>query len=201
MSQQASTQQSKGRRMLIFLIVLFALPILVVLIMYQLEWRPGGGSHGELVAPPRALQFPPLHDLHGKEIRGDQWKSKWSLVYMDASGCAAECQQQIHMLRQIHVSLNKEIERVQRILVIPADTDKAGLAALQQKYPDLIVLAGNETAGLVSQFDLPGQPAGTSGRVYLVDPLGNLMMSYPQNHDPKGLRDDITRLLQYSWVG
>lgn len=187
--------------MLLFLVALFVLPILVVLGMYQFDYRPGGASHGELIAPPKALQLPTLQDAQGKSFGTEQWKKKWHVVYVSDAGCAAECQQQVHLLRQIHVSLNKEIDRVRRVLIIPSAADPAELAALQAQYPDLVILAGDQAAPLAQQFDLPDQPANTSGRVYFVDPLGNLMMSYPAGYDPKGLREDITRLLKYSWVG
>lgn len=187
--------------MLLALVAIFALPLLVVLAMYQFEWRPGGASHGELVVPPRPLQLPVLHDLQGKEFRAGQWKNKWNLVYIDAAGCAAPCLAQMHLLRQVHASLSKEIDRVQRVLLIPANATGESLNALQQKYPDLVILVGGDVARPASQFDLPGQPAGSAGRVYLVDPLGNLMMSYPSEDDPKGLRKDLLRLLQYSWTG
>lgn len=200
MSQEIK-QQRKGRRLLVFLVVLFVLPILVVLAMYRFDYRPGGSSHGELIAPPKALQLSPVADLHGKPFGNAQWKAKWSLVYVSAAGCATECQEQIHLLRQIHVSLNKEIDRVQRVLIVPSFTDQAELTLIQQNYPDLIVLAGPAAASLAQQFDLPGKPAMAAGRVYLVDPLGNLMMSYPSGYQPKGLREDMTRLLKYSWVG
>jgi hypothetical protein len=194
-------QRSKGRWMLVFLLALFVLPILVVLAMYKLDYRPGGSSHGELIAPPRPLQFSSLQDLHGKPFGVEQWKTKWTIVYISAAGCAADCPKQVHLLRQIHVSLNKEIDRVQRVLLVPSVTDQAELAAIQQQYPDLVVLGGEQAAPLAEQFNLPGQTAGMSGRVYLVDPLGNLMMSYPSNFKPKGLREDMTRLLKYSWIG
>lgn len=198
---QETKQQRKGRRMLVFLVALFALPVLVVLTMYRIDYRPGGASHGELIVPPKALQLAPMQDLHGKPFGAAQWKSKWSMVYVSAAGCAAECRERVHLLRQIHVSMNKEIDRVQRILIVPAVADPAELAALQTQYPDLVILAGEQAAALAQQFDLSGQAAGTAGRAYLVDPLGNLMMSYPAGYDPKGLREDMTRLLKYSWVG
>jgi hypothetical protein len=39
------------------------------------------------------------------------------------------------------------------------------------------------------------------GRVYLVDPLGNLMMSYPADMNPKGMQTDLKKLLKNSWAG
>lgn len=198
---EVTPQQRKGRRMLVFLLVLFALPVLVVLGMYQFDYRPGGSSHGDLLAPPKGLRLPSTKTLQGEAFSADQWKKKWSVVFVSESGCNAGCQNSVHLLRQIHVSLNKEIDRVQRLLIVSNTADPAELAAIQLQYPDLVILAAPETAALARQFDLPGQPAGTSGRTYIVDPLGNLIMSYPSGFDPKGLREDMTRLLKYSWVG
>jgi len=194
-------QRRKGRRTFLLLFGLFAMPLLLVAAMYQFDWRPGGASHGQLVTPPRVLQLTDQTNLQGKPFRVVQWKEKWSLVYIAGPDCAAVCQEQLHTLRQVHVSLGKEIERLQRVLLVPADPQGAALVAIQQQYPDLFVLAGANVTSLASQFDLPGQPALSAGRVYLVDPLGNLMMSYPQGYEAKGLRKDLMRLLTYSWAG
>jgi cytochrome oxidase Cu insertion factor (SCO1/SenC/PrrC family) len=194
-------QQRKGRRMLLILLVLFSLPLLAVMSMYWLDYRPGGASHGDLLTPPKALHPVAVTDLQGKSFGAEQWKSKWHLVMIADGNCADECQQRVHLLRQIHVTLNKEIERVQRVLIVPNASDNTGLAALQQQYPDLVILVGAEATTLAGEFDLPGQPANTSERSYVVDPLGNLMMSYPAGFDPKGMQKDLTRLLKYSWVG
>lgn len=200
MQEITSFQQRKGRRMLLFLLVLFALPVLVVLSMYRFDYRPGGASHGELLTPPKQLQLPAVHDLKGTAFEPAAWKKKWHLVAVSDTQCTADCRERIHLLRQVHVTLNKEIERVQRVLIVP-HADIAELADLQTQYPDLVILTGDEAAALAGQFDLPGQPAATSGRAYIVDPLGNLIMSYPAGFDPKGLQKDMTRLLKYSWVG
>jgi hypothetical protein len=200
MQETTSLQQRKGRRMLLFLLVLFALPIVVVLSMYRFDYRPGGASHGELLTPPKPLRLPATHDLQGASFDAAAWKKKWHLVTIAEAQCAADCRERIHLLRQVHVTLNKEIERVQRILIVP-QADTAELADLQRQYPDLVILTGSDAAALAKQFDLPAQPATTSGRAYVVDPLGNLIMSYPAGFDPKGLQKDMTRLLKYSWVG
>ncbi|MDR2220840.1 MAG: hypothetical protein LBE24_09750 [Methylobacillus sp.] len=196
-----TTQQRKGRRMLLIMLVLFLLPLLVVLIMVGLDYRPGGESHGELVKPPRALLAPALTDWQGRDFSAEQWKDKWHLVVIANETCDADCQQRVYLVRQVHVMLNKEMSRAQRVLIVPDTADRAALETLQQKYPDLVILTGADAANLAQQFDLPDQPAATAGRVYIVDPLGNLMMSYPAGFDPRGLQKDMTRLLNYSWVG
>ena len=93
--------------------------------------------------------------------------------------------------------MNKEIDRVQRVLLVPADIKAETFSDLQKKYPDLIVLVGidAETVKFAAEF------SANRGNVFLVDPLGNLMMSYPEKFDPKGLRSDLSRLLKNSWAG
>jgi len=190
-------EKRRGRRMLLLLIALFALPLLIVATMYQFEWQPGGASHGQLISPPQPLQLLELQTLQGKNFGAVQWKDKWSLVYISRQGCDADCTAQLHDLRQIHASLHKEISRVQRVLLIASGDKDGNLASVQQQYPDLTILASPGAQQLAGQFGSAGQ----TGNVYLVDPLGNVMMRYPQGYQAKGLRKDLMRLLTYSWAG
>jgi cytochrome oxidase Cu insertion factor (SCO1/SenC/PrrC family) len=187
----------RGRRMLLLLLALFALPLLIVVTMYQLEWQPGGASHGQLISPPQPLQLLELQTLQGKSFGAEQWKDKWNLVYVSRQGCDADCTAQLHDLRQVHASLNKEIGRVQRVLLIASEDKDGNLASIQQQYPDLVILSDPGAQQLAGQFISTAQ----TGNVYLVDPLGNVMMRYPQGYQAKGLRKDLMRLLTYSWAG
>jgi ABC-type branched-subunit amino acid transport system substrate-binding protein len=119
------------------------------------------------------------------------------VVTVDATGCAEACAARVHMLKQVHTSINKDMDRVQRVLLVPADTGLQAYTDIQKKYPDLVILAGSdaEMVKFSAEFD------ANKGNVFLVDPLGNLMMSYPDKFDPKGLRSDLTRLLKNSWAG
>jgi cytochrome oxidase Cu insertion factor (SCO1/SenC/PrrC family) len=195
-----------GRKVLLILAVIFVLPFTVAATLHLLQFHPGGHSYGELVKPPKALQFPVLHDAQGKPFGAEQWGKKWSIVVIGTGDCNDACHKQLHLLQQVHISLGKEIERVQRVLLIPVGITKDAAVDLQGRYPNLVVLTGTdtETVNFAHKFDLSGQTAESSGRTYLVDPLGNLMMSYPQGKEglnPKGLRKDITRLLKNSWAG
>jgi cytochrome oxidase Cu insertion factor (SCO1/SenC/PrrC family) len=137
--------------------------------------------------------------VQGKAIKPQQWLKIWSIVTIDTTGCAEACQAQIHLLKQVHTSLDKDIKRVQRVLLAPSiNADTA--SALQKQYPDLIILAGADaqSSQLMAEFNVAGTP---KGRVYLVDPLGNLMMSYPADMNPKGMQTDLKKLLKNSWAG
>lgn len=193
------TNQKSGRKVLFILAIVFVLPFTVAATLHLLNLKPSGHSYGELIHPARSLQFPSLHDDENKDFTAQQWLKKWTVLTVNTS-CDQACQSQVHLLKQVHTSLGKEVKRVQRVMLVPADMQNETFDALQKQYPDLIILAGAdaETMKFAEQFGLSDQPAG---QVYLVDPLGNLMMRYPENLDPKGMRKDLLRLLKNSWAG
>ncbi len=198
MTEQHKLQpQVRSKKTFYLLILVFVLPFLSAVLLHLLDLKPSGKSYGNLVQPPKSLQIPILNDMQGQAFKPVQWQKIWSIVMIDDTNCAAPCQAQVHMLKQVHTSMNKEIKRVQRILLVPSNTQTATLIELQKKYPGLVVLNGTDAE--IAQFAQTFQQ--TTGSVYLVDPLGNLMMSYPEKFDPKGLRSDLTRLLKNSWAG
>ncbi|MBU3735904.1 MAG: hypothetical protein FGM62_02895 [Methylobacterium sp.] len=185
--------------MLILLLVIFAMPVLLVVGMYKIDWRPtSGSSYGQLLQPPRPLVLAGLHDARGSAFAAAGWKDKWTMLTIGAQGCPADCMERLRVMRQVHVALNKEIGRVQRVLLLPSGAPDDVIRTLQEIYPDLHVLTGAGTEELARQFEVSGTGGGS---IFLVDPLGNWMMTYPRQLDAKGLLSDLQRLLKYSWVG
>jgi len=46
-----------------------------------------------------------------------------------------------------------------------------------------------------------GETGDASAHIYLVDPLGHLMMRFPVDADPSRMKKDISRLLKVSRIG
>ncbi len=196
------SQQTKGRIVLIALVVFFAAPLFVVMAMYRFDWHPKGQSYGDLIEPVVPIKltetFKDVKTLDTTVESKMLWHDKWSAVIL-AEKCEVACQKRLHDARQIHASLEKDMNRLQRILI----TKQQDLADLQKQYPDLVILnqPTADVAALAKQFDVDGVSAYTSDRVYMVDPLGNLMLSYSNNVKPVEMRKDWVRLLKYSWAG
>lgn len=191
--------QSKGRKVFMLMVVFFVVPVIVVILMYQFNWKPNGKSLGELVHPPRLLSNPKaLTDEQGIVLSDQFWKTKWSIVYV-ADSCQQVCLDKLHNLRQLHVSLYKDIERAQRVLI----TNTQDVAKIKHDYPDLIIINKPEASvsSLVQEFQVKAENPMSSNRIYLVDSLGYFMMSYPASFPLADVRKDITRLLRYSWAG
>lgn len=191
--------QRKGRKVFMLMLVFFVVPIIVVIMMYHYNWKPSGVSSGELVQPPRLLNSPnDLQSSDAKVLKPLFWKEKWSVVYV-TDACEKACLTKLRDMRQLHVSLYKDIERTQRVLITTAQD----VTRIKQDYPDLIVINQPlaSVATLSEQFGVNSKSANVSGRLYLVDPLGHLMMSYQNNVPLADVRKDLSRLLRYSWAG
>lgn len=189
----------QGRLMLLMLVFFFSVPVLAVLLMHHYNWHPQTRTHGDLVTPPRALVIPgKLMTAQGIYVAPELFKDKWSMIYV-AHDCEAACEERLHVMRQLHASLAKDIRRVQRILI----ASNGNFEGLHQQYQDMVMLThpASEVTALRNQFDLADVPAGSGNRIYLVDPLGNLMMSFSDEVTPADIRKDMTRLLAYSWAG
>lgn len=198
MSELSQTSPQAGSKKTFYLLILvFILPFTMAVLLHFFDLRPSGKSYGNLIQPPKNLQIPALTDTHGKAFKPEQWHKIWSIVTVDSTGCAAPCANRLHMLKQVHTSMNKEIDRVQRVLLVPADASAEAYSEIQKQYPDLIILAGTD----IEMTKFSAEFNAAKDAVFLVDPLGNLMMSYPDKFDPKGLRSDLTRLLKNSWAG
>lgn len=192
-------QQRRGRMILICMLIFFITPIIAVIAMYKLDWRPKGESVGELVVPPKTMKMQqPLLNSNGLVTNINLLKEKWSMVYITAD-CDEQCKEKLHQMRQIHVSLYKEIPRMQRVLITTA-TD---VAELQNNYPELWILnqPNPDVIAFSKQFNIRDEISMSAGRIYLIDPLGQLIMSYSPSTSPALVRKDITRLMKYSWTG
>lgn len=195
----AVEMQRKGRMVFLLMLTFFVVPIVVVIMMYQLNWKPQGTSRGELVKPAHLLATPQnLSTEKGEPLAANFWKEKWSIVYI-AAYCAQACQQKLSDMRQLHVSLYKDIERTKRVLI----TNTKDTGDIKNKFPDLIVVnqSADGIAALSQEFAVNQENPLNSGRFYVVDPLGHFMMSYQADVPLADVRKDITRLLRYSWAG
>ena len=194
-----ANQQRRGRLILLSMLIFFLAPMVAVVAMYKLDWKPKGESIGELVTPAKLLTInEAILTSDGINTRPNLLKEKWSMVYI-AAICDDTCKNKLHTLRQLHVSLYKEIPRMQRIFI----TTSNQVAEQKRQHPDMLILNQPVTAitALSDQFNIKNESSMHADRIYLVDPLGHLMMSYAPNTEPALIRKDIIRLMKYSWAG
>lgn len=179
------------------LFLLFFGPLgIAVFLYYDTDWRPGGTSnHGELIVPAVPLPTVSLPTRAGERTGADFLRQHWSLVYLARNRCEEACRDALYNGRQMRMALGRLMQRVERVYLFVGEPPDTGFIAAE--HPDLVVAdaTGPEAAALVNAFT--GQAEG----YWLVDPLGNAMMRYPADEPPRGMLEDIKRLLRLSRIG
>jgi cytochrome oxidase Cu insertion factor (SCO1/SenC/PrrC family) len=210
---ERSAQDRRQRRTLIGLALMFFAPLgLSFYLYYGKNWHPGGHVNaGELIQPARPLPLLALPLLSTGETPPQFLKGKWTLLYLQHGPCDDECRRHLYDTRQVRLALDREMNRVQRVFI--GDGDCCDLQELKAAHPDLIAVragpADEPLLDLLPNQDLlrnrdlllSREAAVNSHRVYLIDPLGNLMMFYTPEAKPKGMLDDMKRLLRLSSIG
>jgi hypothetical protein len=180
------------------LAAIFLLPVAIAFAMYYGNlWRPSGlASKGELITPARPLNATGLHRADGTAAGNDALQGKWSLVYVGDGACDTDCRVALVFARQTRLALNNEMTRVQIVMLGTSNCCQPGY--LEQVVPGIKVLDASSTdaAPLLSQF-----PAARAQSLFIVDPLGNLMMRHDASHTSKDLLTDLKKLLKLSHIG
>lgn len=201
-----ASRQRRGRLVMLVLAGCFLLGVAIAYSLYVFGWRPAHtGNYGELVEPPRPIaRGAAFTTLEGGTLGADALQGKWTYVTFAAADCLKPCMQNLYKMRQVVAAQGKDATRVQRWLVISEPRDLDRLRHTLEEYPGMQVISGPRAVvqAFARQFALPsGTPVEDPDRIYLVDPLGNLMMSYPSGSDPSGMRKDLARLLRVSRIG
>jgi cytochrome oxidase Cu insertion factor (SCO1/SenC/PrrC family) len=194
MSNAVLPNKTVSRYKLILLFALFALPFALSYIAYYV-WKPTGqGSNYGQLLPVRALPDIVGTRLDGKPFSLSQLKGKWVMLQLDSGACNAYCQTKQYDMRQVRVAQGRERDRIERVWLV---TDKRAVDAdlLRQYSGTWVVRVGAEAVGQIAA-NTPPEDA-----VYLIDPLGNLMLRFPKNPDPRGMIKDIKQLLKASQIG
>ena len=206
MSKRALTRQ---RLTLIGIALLFLSPMLAAWITWQYVQRHGVSStvnHGDLVRPAQPLTEFSLQDGEGKSFTLKDLRGKWNLVYLGGNDCDSDCREVLYKMRQARLAQGGEMHRVRRIYIMRAPGGPApGLARALDKFTGTTALTGTAAAlaSVRAQFEqaAPQASDARTGWLYIVDPIGNIMMRYAPGFAGPGLVKDLERLLRVSQVG
>lgn len=199
-------QRGRGRRQLVLLAALFFVPLALAFWLYYggSHWRPSGSTNkGDLIDP--AVPLPPvaLMQPDGKRTAAEFLQGKWTIAYVGDGACDERCRKALYLSRQSRIALNKDMDRVQRVFL--ATGQRIDTAFMTAEHPDLMLAqigTDAESQALLAKFPaLGGVPAAKAGRLYVIDPLGNLVLSYSATAPDKALLTDVKKLLRLSHIG
>lgn len=192
-----SPRNTAGRWKMIAVLLVCAAPVIASYVTYYVIRPEGRRNYGELITPQRPLPAITTVDLNGKPGELPMLKNQWLLISVASSDCDTACQKRLYFQRQLRESLGKEKVRVDWIWLV---TDPAAIdARLKPALLEATVL--RVPAAALAQWLQPASNQRVEEHLFVVDPLGNLMMRFPANMDAAGAgkaKRDLDRLLRAS---
>ncbi len=186
--------RARSRSILWLIVAVAAAPAAVSYFLYYF-FPPGRTvNYGDLIKP-QPLPDPLLRLADGTPFRLSQLKGKWVLVSVDSGRCDAECEKKLVYMRQLRLTQGKDMERVERAWLISDEIAPAGATVALCQGTWIVRAAGTK---LLKEF--PALRAAAD-HIYVVDPLGNLMLRFPRDPDARGMIKDLSRLLRASQIG
>jgi hypothetical protein len=195
----------KNKRKLLTIIAWFFIPLAIAFTWYKLlpeDYRPASMTNsGQLLDPVFTLT-----DFNYLTINDEAFGSKdvekvWTLLHFIEGECDAACSESLYNTRQMRISFGKDIDRIDRVAVVRSEANSESNQKMWASHPDLKVLIGTgkgmgrQIKNQLTRFDR------SSNAVYLLDPLGNVVMRFPATLEVKRMKKDIRKLLKLSHIG
>ena len=160
-------------------------------------WKPVAQvNKGELLETRSAgLQLLALEGVIPVKMLSESVKKKWVFLTVQVANCDARCQKKLYLMRQIRIAQGENMDRLERVWVILGDGQPD--PQLLKIHPGLL-LARAPTLASLAQLPLS---TDSGAYIFLIDPLGNLVMRYDDKSEPKDILKDISRLLRFSGIG
>ena len=183
-----------SRLKLLGIAALAAVPVFGSYLLYWF-WVPAEHTNYGALIEPRALPGNQLQLASGEPFSFEQLRGRWIFVVLAGRNCGPDCESKLWKIRQVRQAQGKDIARVERVLLL--GDESVPNERIAREYAGTWFVRGE--AGAL--FDAFPPPKSAQNHIYLVDPLGNVMLRFPEQADPKRMIKDLSRLLRYSRLG
>ncbi|MBX3591734.1 MAG: cytochrome C oxidase subunit I [Burkholderiaceae bacterium] len=206
---------SAGRWKMLAILLVCAAPVIASYYTYYVVRPEGRTNYGTLITPLRdvgTLGTPVTQAAdasgHAAAAAGQpaaparsggvaSLHGRWVMLVVAPGACDAGCRQRLYEIRQVRLTTGKDRDRVERAWIV--SDDAAPDPALLAQHEGLVLMRSD--AATLARL-LPTDPGtAVTDHIYIVDPLGNLMMRFPKDADPNRMKKDLAKLLRASRVG
>ena len=193
---KTSTPSRRPRNRIVLWLVLAvcAAPVVASFVAYYWLQPSGHVNYGELLTP-QPLPAATLAGVDGRPFSFADMKGSWVLVSIDNAACDERCRTKLVYMRQVRLAQGKKSERIERVWLVTDGAAPDAKVVAEQEGLRVVSAAGSP---LLSAFPAQTTPAA---HLYVVDPLGNLMMSYSATAPADGMLKDLKKLLRLSHIG
>lgn len=193
------TDQTQPRKpyALWVLIFIFFVPMIVAYGYFFLGDQFSTGNHGELINPVVQVEQLHLKDQQGQNKLFEE--AKWVMIFIADKDCDAVCNKNLYNMRQINIALGKNAHRFQHMVIHLEAMGPEFSQLVSAEHPNALHAYGSRD--IISRTLLSSQESMDSNAIYIMDPLGNIMMRFASDVSPKLILKDLNRLLKISRIG
>jgi protein SCO1/2 len=188
-----------------YLIISMLVLVVVVLSALGFAWYKSTHPtfHGSLISPAQPATEFKLTNQVGATIHLSDFRGKYVLIFFGFTNCTSECPLTMGFLKQMHDRLGSLADQTQVIMIStdPArDTPEALGTFLSHFDPSFIGLTSSMSV-LQSVWKAYGVTVLDNGEthssyLYLIDPQGNLVATYPLLATADGITSDLQHLIR-----
>jgi len=196
------TNSKKSKFMMISIFGLSFLPILLAAIVYFTGWGipQGRVNNGALLNPPLDIKQLTLNEIKRNEKLIKPNMNTWWLLTFDNGSCDSACQKKVWEVRQVNTALGKNQERVQHGLIVTGALTQT-LQPFLKDYPGLTIFEVPLKQLEAWSTTITSQQLLSEHYIVIADPLGNVMLYYTHDKNPRDILEDLNKLLKYSTIG
>ncbi len=201
-SNNALANNKKNPYTVWFVVLSFLVPVILAYIMFFFVDVKSFSNHGEILNPIISIVDFKLKNEENVVIAKKELIHKWAIISYLKKDCDKLCATRLYDTRQIHKSLGKHKSRLRRIFIHLEPADKELTALLAQTHPNAMNVNGEKKLIVDALGKNIHDGAGiTTNEVYIMDPLGNIMMRFTQEQSNKDILTDLKKLLKVSQIG
>ena len=190
---------NSGRIKFLLIVFIFTVPFVISYYLSK-DYHAGRelqtSNYGSFINPIVELSQSTFDDYSGENLNVNQHLTKWSLIYRMPKNCSQRCSDEIYLIRQVNIALGKDMNRLERVIVLNQTVPSSEVDDLVIKYPKAIVVKNNSSTFINEINKITDRHV-----LLLTDPLGNVILGYDEGFEGKKLLKDIKKLLKLSKIG
>ena len=190
---------NSGRIKFLLIVFIFTVPFVISYYLSK-DYHAGRelqtSNYGSFINPIVELSESTFDDYSGENLNVNQHLTKWSLIYRMPKNCSQMCSDEIYLIRQVNIALGKDMNRLERVIVLNQTIPSSEVGDLVIKYPKAIVVKNNSSTFINEINKITDRHV-----LLLTDPLGNVILGYDEGFEGKKLLKDIKKLLKLSKIG
>jgi hypothetical protein len=183
-----------GRWKMILLMLVCAAPVIASYFTYYVIRPEGRRNYGELIDPQRPLPALSGVNAQGQTVPLTSLRDQWLLISVADSACNDLCQRHLYLQHQMRETLGRDKDRLDWVWL---RTGAADLSTVLSEATQAALVLRMDPSALASWLE-PAAGHLIEDHLYVVDPMGNWMMRFPADLDPKQAKRDLNRLLRAS---